>query len=70
MSKRAITYLIVIFIAMALALHYPFVAVANKPSMIYGLPVLPIYLAFIWLLMILASFLVVRKGKSDDSNGY
>ncbi|MEM7110320.1 MAG: hypothetical protein AAF519_18985 [Bacteroidota bacterium] len=70
MSKKAVTYLIVIFVSFSLALHYPFVAVANKPSLIYGFPAFLIYLTFIWLLLIVMCFFVVRKGRSDDSHGH
>ncbi|MEM1406595.1 MAG: hypothetical protein AAGG59_07465 [Bacteroidota bacterium] len=70
MSKKAVTYLIVIFVAFALALHYPFVAIANKSILVYGFPAFVIYLTFVWLLLIVAGFFVERKGRSDDTHGH
>lgn len=70
MSKKVVTYLTVIFVAFALALHYPFIAIANKPILVYGFPAFLIYLTCVWVLLIVVGFLVVRKGTSDDTHGY
>lgn len=70
MSKKAVTYLVVIFIVFAFALHYPFLAVANKTGFIYGIPVFLVYLIAIWLLLIIASYIVIRKKRSEDNHGH
>lgn len=70
MSKKAVTYLVVVFIALALLLHYPFLAIVNKPFLISGIPIFFIYLMIIWSLLVVICFFIVRKGNSEDNHGH
>ena len=70
MSKKAVTYLVVVFIALALLLHYPFLAIVNKPLFIAGVPIFLIYLTIVWSLLVAIGFLIIRKGNSDDGHGH
>ena len=70
MSKKAVTYLVVIFLVFAAALHYPFLAVANKPVLVSGIPVFLIYLMVVWLLLVAVGFVIIRKNRSEDNHGH
>ncbi|TRX50885.1 hypothetical protein FNH22_24855 [Fulvivirga sp. M361] len=68
MSGKTVTYLIVSFVVFSFLFHYPFIAVTNEAKYIFGMPVFIIYLAVIWVGLIVTNYLIVRR-KSKDEHG-
>lgn len=53
--------LLVIFIVFLLLYHFPILTIANVPSYIHGIPVFFVYLFVVWVLLIFAVYVVVKK---------
>ena len=61
--KRKIQRLLVLFAFGCLALNYPLLALFSKISLWYGIPVLYLYLFFVWALYILLIAIVTERKK-------
>lgn len=55
------TKLAVVFILFLLLLNYPLLRIFDKQQLWMGMPVLYFYLFFVWLILIVAVGLIVRK---------
>jgi hypothetical protein len=58
--------LVLLFVAGALLLNFPMLAVANRAVTLAGIPVLYLYLFGAWAAGILVVFLLVRPGNRDE----
>ena len=56
-SKNIISLLFVTAILVIL-LNYPIIEIANKHQLIYGVPLLPIYIFTVWILSILILYFI------------
>lgn len=59
-------YLWVVFILGVILLNYPILAIYNIPEIWFGMPVLYFFVFLFWLLLILATFLIILKLKNKD----
>lgn len=59
-------YLWVVFILGVVLLNYPILAIYNIPEIWFGIPVLYFFVFLFWLLLILATFLIILKLKNKD----
>ena len=60
--KRKIQRLLVLFIFGILALNYPLLALFNKTVLLFGIPLLYLYLFVFWILFIVCiAFITERK---------
>jgi len=64
-SKLLRQRLVVIFLIGVLLLFSPLIALPDRPQLLFGLPLLYLYLFGVWLLLILAMAWVVR-GKANE----
>jgi len=64
--KRQNERLIALLIAGALALSFPLLSLFIRFSLVCGIPLLYFYLFFVWALIIVSSFLIM-KGKRSGS---
>lgn len=55
--------LLLVFLAFAVLLNFPVLDMADRPGAFNGIPRLYFYLFFVWLLLIVAVGLIVRKKK-------
>ncbi len=62
-TKRVTGFLIVAF----LLFNYPLMSVANMPKLLFGIPVLYLYLFVLWFLVIIISSLILNLNKKNDS---
>jgi hypothetical protein len=53
--------LVVISLLLLLLLSYPIISIFNKPRLVGGIPLLYLYLFFVWLGAIIAIALVIEK---------
>ncbi len=58
--------LVVWFVVGALLLNFPILAIFNRPATIGGMPVLYLYLFGVWIVAILALFVLARHRWSDE----
>jgi hypothetical protein len=59
-------YLWVVFVLGVVLLNYPILAIYNIPEIWFGIPVLYFFVFLFWLLLILATFLIILKLKNKD----
>jgi len=59
-------YLWVGFVLGVILLNYPILAIYNVPEVWFGIPVLFFFVFLFWLLLILATFLIILKLKKKD----
>ncbi|WP_188439168.1 hypothetical protein [Belliella aquatica] len=59
-------YLWVVFVLGVILLNYPILAIYNIPEVWFGIPVLFFFVFLFWLLLILATFLIILKLKKKD----
>lgn len=59
---------IVLFIGGFLALNYPLLAIFDRMALLFGIPVLYLYLFSVWLAIIIIKALLSRIVKPGDTN--
>ena len=63
-SKRSNERLLALVIIGAIALNYPFISLFSITSLLFGIPVLYLYLFLVWGgFILLAAMIVTRKGR-------
>jgi len=66
-SKSKRQKLILISILLFIAFTYPIISIANKATLIYGIPLLFLYILIIWVIAIIVMYrLAERKQKKAD----
>ena len=60
-SKRQNERLIVVFIVGVIALNYPLLSLFSKIQLLFGVPVLHLYLFFLWSLFIIGVAITVER---------
>jgi hypothetical protein len=60
-SKRQNERLIVVFIVGVIALNYPLLSLFSKIQLLFGVPVLYLYLFFLWSLFIIGVAITVER---------
>ena len=64
-SKQQNERLIVMFIIGVIALNYPLLSLFSKVKLIFGIPVLYLYLFVFWIIFIVCIAVIVEKTKSQ-----
>jgi len=64
--KRQNERLIALLIAGALALSFPLLSLFIRFSLVCGIPLLYFYLFFVWALIIISSFLIMKSRRSTS----
>jgi len=64
--KRQNERLIALLIAGALALSFPLLSLFIRFSLVCGIPLLYFYLFFVWALIIVSSFLIMKSRRSGS----
>ena len=62
-DNRYRDHVVVLFIAGLLALNYPLLAIANRLSLPFGIPLLYLYIFLLWFVLIIAMALISRRAK-------
>ena len=57
------------FLLSAACLVWPLLAIANRPALIAGVPALVLYLFAVWGVIVLVTFLVVRRVGPPEDEG-
>ena len=57
--------LVALFMLGALLFNYPILALFNKPTLVFGIPLLYLYIFAAWALLILLMALVVERGSGS-----
>lgn len=57
--------IVVLFIAAWLALNYPLLAIFDRAALLFGIPVLFLYLFIIWLVIIISKMLLTSRAEPD-----
>ena len=60
-DKKKHPRLLGLFLLFLLLFNYPIISIVNQPVLVWGIPLLYLYLFGAWLLMILLLALVVRR---------
>ncbi len=60
-------YLVILFIAGALALNYPVLALFDRAWMPFGIPLLYLYIYLAWLIIIVLLIVVVERAEERES---
>lgn len=70
-EKRRRETLVVLFVAAVLALNYPLLAIFDQMLLPLGIPLLYLYLFLVWLAIIVATAIVMRRagGRSGGAAG-
>ncbi|MCP1674755.1 putative membrane-anchored protein [Natronocella acetinitrilica] len=61
--------LVALFLVGAVLLNYPLLSLFATDGMVFGLPVLVVYLFVIWAVIIFCTWLVLRPKKDDRDRG-
>jgi len=64
-SKQQNERLIVMFIIGLISLNYPLLSLFSKVKLIFGIPVLYLYLFVFWIIFIVCIAIIVEKTKSQ-----
>ncbi len=64
-SKQQNERLIVMFIIGVIALNYPLLSLFSKVKLMFGIPVLYLYLFVFWIIFIVCIAVIVEKTKSQ-----
>ncbi len=65
-SKRSNERLLALVLTGVIALNYPFISLFSEAATLFGIPVLYLYLFFVWSVFIfLVALIVARKGGKE-----
>ena len=67
-SKRQNERLIVMVIIGVIALNYPLLSLFSKAKLIFGIPVLYLYLFIVWFIFIGCVAVILEKNKASSVN--
>ncbi len=59
--------LIFLSILILVLLSYPFISVANKAQLVFGIPMLYLYIIIVWIISIIILFLIVEKKQTKNN---
>ena len=68
MSARHREILVALALALVLALNYPLLAAVDRALLVFGIPLLYLYLFLVWLLVIGALAVLGRRGRSHGED--
>ena len=68
--RRQNERLIALLIAGALALSFPLLSLFIRFSIVFGIPLLYFYLFFVWALIIVSSFLIMKDKRSVSGRSF
>jgi hypothetical protein len=54
-------------ILLTVLLSYPFISVANKAQLLFGIPMLYLYIFIVWIIIIIILFLIVEKKQTKNN---
>lgn len=66
-NKRFKEYAISLFVFGLLAFNYPVLSAVNRLSMLWGIPVLFLYVFVVWFLVIVAMAFSVKQTSTDET---
>lgn len=69
MKERSRDWLLALFVVGVLVFNYPLLDVFDRPLLVFGVPLLYLYLYGIWLVLIVALALWLSRGAEDDEPG-
>jgi hypothetical protein len=59
--------LIFLGILMLILLSYPFISVANKAQLLFGIPMLYLYIFIVWIIIIIILYRIVEKNQKENN---
>jgi FlaA1/EpsC-like NDP-sugar epimerase len=59
--------LIFLSILLLVLLSYPFISVANKAQLLFGIPVLYLYIFIVWIIIIIILYRIVEKKHKENN---
>jgi len=60
---------VIFFVLGLIMMNYPFISIFNKPSRLFGIPLLYLYLLVGWAFSILVVYLFSRAAHNDSDHG-
>jgi Ca2+/Na+ antiporter len=59
--------LIFLGILMLIMLSYPFISLANKAQLLFGIPMLYLYIFIVWIIIIIILYRIVEKKQTKNN---
>jgi Ca2+/Na+ antiporter len=66
-NKRNNQKLIFLAILLLVLLSYPFISLSNKAQLLFGIPMLYLYIFIVWIIIIIISYRIVEKKQKQNN---
>jgi Ca2+/Na+ antiporter len=66
-NKRNNQKLIFLAILLLVLLSYPFISLTNKAQLLFGIPMLYLYIFIVWIIIIIISYRIVERKQKQNN---